>query len=409
MGSVQDSLEFMISQLKDEDRLSIVTYNDSVSVDMDLTKMDKLGKSKAQTAAKSLACKGQTNLSGGLLMAVKMLLDRDEPSDVSSVILFTDGKANRGITKVNSIINATKGCLTDDESKISIFTFGFGSSHDPICLQGISDAGNGVFYYINEDPESIPESFADCLGGLLSVTCQNCTLTCTPLSEGVKINSVETTYPVTQKEITDQKSGSKKIVHKVNLGDIYSEEHRDIIIDVFLPKIKCETDGYPVVMFTLEFFDIATSKFRKLTSIQSIDRVATIKTNQEDYALSKQYCRVHAANAIKTAADCGEKGDFDGAQTVLKEAISHIQNSISANDPFCKNLITQLQKNLGDVGDKTSFQSGGFQKCISSWQSNHRQRSNFVTKNYRNNMKINMVNAYYSSKNKAAPKYKYYK
>ena len=52
-----------------------------------------------------------------------------------------------------------------------MFTFGYGSEHDAVLLLGIAEAGNGLFYYIDSE-ESIPESFCDCLGGLLSVAAQ---------------------------------------------------------------------------------------------------------------------------------------------------------------------------------------------------------------------------------------------
>ncbi len=54
-----------------------------------------------------------------------------------------------------------------------VFTFGYGSEHDADLLLGIAEAGNGLFYYI-DNGESIPESFCDCLGGLLSVAAQVC-------------------------------------------------------------------------------------------------------------------------------------------------------------------------------------------------------------------------------------------
>ena len=34
----------------------------------------------------------------------------------------------------------------------SVYTFGFGADHDPDMLKAISDAGNGMYYFIeNED------------------------------------------------------------------------------------------------------------------------------------------------------------------------------------------------------------------------------------------------------------------
>lgn len=52
-----------------------------------------------------------------------------------------------------------------------VFTFGYGSEHDANMLRAIADAGSGLFYYIN-NVDCIPDSFCDCLGGLLSVAAQ---------------------------------------------------------------------------------------------------------------------------------------------------------------------------------------------------------------------------------------------
>jgi len=52
-----------------------------------------------------------------------------------------------------------------------VFTFGYGSEHDANMLRAIADAGSGLFYHIN-NVDCIPDSFCDCLGGLLSVAAQ---------------------------------------------------------------------------------------------------------------------------------------------------------------------------------------------------------------------------------------------
>ena len=56
---------------------------------------------------------------------------------------------------------------------MSVFTFGYGGEHDADLLRAVGEAGNGLFYYI-DNADNIPESFCDCLGGLLSVAAQVC-------------------------------------------------------------------------------------------------------------------------------------------------------------------------------------------------------------------------------------------
>ncbi len=52
-----------------------------------------------------------------------------------------------------------------------MFTLGYGAEHDPDMLHAIANAGGGLLYYI-DNRDNIPDSFCDCLGGLLSVAAQ---------------------------------------------------------------------------------------------------------------------------------------------------------------------------------------------------------------------------------------------
>ena len=45
-----------------------------------------------------------------------------------------------------------KETVREGPADASVYTFGFGEDHDPDMLKQISDAGNGMYYYIeNED------------------------------------------------------------------------------------------------------------------------------------------------------------------------------------------------------------------------------------------------------------------
>ena len=97
---------------------------------------------------------------------------------VESVLLFTDGKANFGITNPKTLEKAARNTVMQIGRNTNIFTFGYGTENDANILRTIAEAGNGLFYFI-DNQESIPESFCDCLGGLLSVAAQNLQLTLT--------------------------------------------------------------------------------------------------------------------------------------------------------------------------------------------------------------------------------------
>lgn len=100
-----------------------------------------------------------------------------EEDAVRSVFVFTDGMANVG-HRDEALVAATKQLL-DSESPVRIFAFGFGADHSEQLLSELAAAGQGQYYYIqNED--QIPTAFADALGGLLSVAAQNVVLELAP-------------------------------------------------------------------------------------------------------------------------------------------------------------------------------------------------------------------------------------
>jgi uncharacterized protein YegL len=169
LSLVKKTLQFMIQQLTSTDRLALITFDTRVTVEFAFVGMDQFGKKRASGKVDGLSAGTSTNFSGGLFQAFQLIKDRKDPNDVCSILLFTDGLANHGITKTPDILRAMDKM---DLKSSNLFTFGFGKDHDANMLRPIAEAGHGLYYYIEKEDE-IPNSFADCIGGLLSVVAQN--------------------------------------------------------------------------------------------------------------------------------------------------------------------------------------------------------------------------------------------
>ncbi len=134
--------------------------------------------------------------SAGLIDGIQMLKKRNQANKntIASVMLFTDGQANRGITNKIKILNEMDKYILDNNNNnntiefedkkqlqkegenedndiegkneesianndifaCSINTFGFGKDHNETLLQEIAERGNGMYSFI-ETAEYISE------------------------------------------------------------------------------------------------------------------------------------------------------------------------------------------------------------------------------------------------------------
>jgi len=259
---------------------------------------------------------------------------------------------------------------TGAETKLpcTVNTFGYGSDHDPTLLKGIADEGSGVYYFIKTNKD-VPEAFADCLGGLLSVTAQNITLKI-EVQAPVKIKKIFTKFK--SNEITPGQ------VFELSIGDIQSEEQRDIIIMSEIPPVE-QSDSYAFADVTLTYFNVLNSSMETKTTKAVIARPSNEPSGQRrHFELDKQYNRLTCADAMKQATDLGNSGKLEDARKAISTAISRIQESISSSDEFCQGLIKDLQTCANGLRDQRAYANEGNQMLQNNFNAHYMQRSTNV-------------------------------
>ncbi|KAL0492078.1 E3 ubiquitin-protein ligase [Acrasis kona] len=121
---MKETLSFMVEQLHDNDKLSLVVFDDQVDTLLPLTNMTAQSKVQATKLIESIQVDGSTNLSGALFEALDICKGRKVANDVGSIILFTDGRANKGILKTEDILTGLNGYLKLMKKPINVFTLG---------------------------------------------------------------------------------------------------------------------------------------------------------------------------------------------------------------------------------------------------------------------------------------------
>jgi hypothetical protein len=325
--------------------------------------MDAAGKSLANQRIQALATQGCTNLSGGLFEGVRHMQQRGETEGrVGSVMLMTDGMANEGIRETQPLCDALRG-LMGENPNFTVYTFGYGLQHNADMLQNLSEAGNGMYYFV-ETNDMIPESFAHCLGGLLTVKAQNMKLTLTP-HDGVTITKVHTARPA-------QTLPSNAVV--VDLSDLQAEEQRDVVFTFKLDKTVDDVSQV-LVTATLAYMDVEAASFKEATCVFRVERTsADISGQVPDSSIQAQLNRIQATEVMEQAMRFADAGDFRSAQRSITTAQAQFAQF---HDDFTSALSSELQA-CSAVMAPSVYRSKGGHEMRSRAQAHKAQRANIT-------------------------------
>ncbi|MGM7681238.1 vWA domain-containing protein [Cytobacillus sp. Hm23] len=147
---VKKSLHLLLSQLKPEDKVSIVTYGSHARVVLRPSSLDNI--TDIERAINELGPEGSTNVEDGLKMAYEMARENFHPGAVNRVILCSDGVANVGETSADGILEQIKSYAKKD---ITLSTFGFGmGNYNDVLMEQLADRGDGNYAYIDTFSEA---------------------------------------------------------------------------------------------------------------------------------------------------------------------------------------------------------------------------------------------------------------
>eukprot|EP01061_Rhynchopus_euleeides_P041914 TRINITY_DN73255_c0_g1_i1.p1 TRINITY_DN73255_c0_g1~~TRINITY_DN73255_c0_g1_i1.p1 ORF type:complete len:611 (+),score=202.42 TRINITY_DN73255_c0_g1_i1:116-1834(+) len=312
LALVLKSLEFVVRELLPQDKLSIVAFDHTVKRVLPMTQMTIANKKKTLELLKSIKPGGSTFLSGGLLAGMKEMREAGKKAAPTtsgrtvskSVWLFTDGQATTGIKTTDGLLEEVNVFL-GESTDMTLFTFGFGDTHNEEMLRAVAEAGSGMYYYLR-DPAEIPACFAECLGGLLTVVASDVTVTFTP-SRGVKVTSLP--------ENKDASLDNIRITYK----DMYGEESRNIIMDLKIDQVSAPTTQ--IVGCVKVTWRGANGNTREAESTLCVDRVIEYDSDDRtpDPDVLVHRLRLDAADAMVRARELADVGDLFGANEVVQK------------------------------------------------------------------------------------------
>lgn len=142
---IQESMDMLMDQFDEDDRISIVTYASGVDVKLDGVAGDQ--KKKIMRAFKKLSASGSTNGGDGIKLAYEVAERNYIDGGVNRVIICSDGDFNVGLTTQSEL----EDLITEKkESGVFLSVLGFGMyNYSDTTMETLADCGNGNYAYID--------------------------------------------------------------------------------------------------------------------------------------------------------------------------------------------------------------------------------------------------------------------
>ena len=160
------AMDASVRMLRDEDRFSLVMFDDHVDVVHRSTDATEKARLRAQNRINRVDAGGSTNLSGGWFEGAKQVRSHEGHGHLARVLLATDGQANRGMVDESRLLEEARKLRAQG---VSTSTIGIGHDFNESLLQGIAEQGGGNFYYV-EHASQLTDLLTSELGEALRIT-----------------------------------------------------------------------------------------------------------------------------------------------------------------------------------------------------------------------------------------------
>ena len=160
MDLVIEALSTLVDQMREQDKISLVTYGGGVQILLDGIRGDQ--KSKANKLIKQLTSSGYTPGSDGIRTAYELAHKHFVKQGNNRIILITDGDFNVGVSSESELVRMVE---KERDSMIYLSTFGVGSgNYQENKLKMLSNKGNGNYFYIDNMKEA-RKAMKSCFAG----------------------------------------------------------------------------------------------------------------------------------------------------------------------------------------------------------------------------------------------------
>lgn len=288
----------LIDHLSAQDRLSIVSYGTSVTVDFESHMVTPSSREMILRAIDRIEVSGGTNLEGGYKRGLAEVQRWKSSNSINRVILMSDGKANIGVVHKSQLAAMSRQAL---QSGASLSTVGVGLDYNEDIMTAMANEGAGNYYFVDNAP-MIAKIFSKELTGLSSTVARN-TVLMIDLMDGVQLQNLYG-FPF------------KQVGHKImiSLAEFSSEQSKNVLLKLKVPKSK--KGRRDVLRVAMSYTDLINHDTNTNQTV-GLHAVATDHNTQLELLVDKgvisRVQQIEVATSMQQAMEMYSKGDTHAA------------------------------------------------------------------------------------------------
>jgi Ca-activated chloride channel family protein len=316
MDYVRQAAHILVNRMGPEDRLTIVTYNHRVQVPVSTRRVKD--RQYFHRIIDGLYPDGRTYLSGGLEEGFRQARRYRKEGYVSRVILLSDGLANIGLTDARQL---SRRAGTMYESGVAVSTFGMGYDFDENLLAAMATGGGGSYHYISRP------------GDILAALKREFKMAASTVASGVEIiiRPMDGCRFESAPGHGWRLEGGSAVI---GLGDLSAGETRTLMARMSVPTGKVGDQG--VAEVALRYRDPVsgkTSKTDQAPVVLSVVDDPLIHRENFDIGVQEKKAVIESNAMMDEAAKRVDKGDRDGALSIIRKVMGALKSSPAASAP----------------------------------------------------------------------------
>lgn len=323
------ALAALVRRLGPTDNFGLVTFDDSAQIVVPAGPLTD--KDAVIARIDAVRSGGSTDLSAGYLRGLREL--RRVARHGGTILVVSDGHVNAGVRDVDEFASLSAKAYGD---AIVTSTLGYGRGYDETLLAAIARAGSGNHVFA-DNPDAAGAAIAGEVDGLLDKVVQALSLT-VKFEPAVEFLRLYNDLPASQ-------IGDGQVM--IELGDLYSEETRKILLkfkvpalsDLGLAKIASLELSYVELPGLVEHVVLLPISVNVVPGDEAAGRVPDPTVQSEVLFQDAQHVKRQASEAF-------ERGDFDEGQRLIGVTRSQLSRSL---DVAPAELEAEIRAELDDV------------------------------------------------------------